>query len=231
MKDLANHFLFSDFTVYFFPGVFLLLAGVPYVATLWGWEAIVAGIGVLGIGEAALLLPVAYVLGAVLCGFREWVVVRLGHRKATAAARSSIEPSFAANAVARRFAELFPGIEELAWSEDHFYCIRAWVEENRPGIAELARRQTALAVLRENLVLPCVVWGVGFGMLGLLHPWTQVAARVGCLGLALVLGGLGPLALLQRARVNRVREVREVCVGVLVPAPVQQRKADEGAAL
>lgn len=153
MKDFVDRFAYSDFAVYFFPGLFFLCGLVPLLLSTSARSTVLDVLSKLGIAEAVVVLPIAYAVGGILAGFRP-LVVRLFSGlfwwgDSDPQPRRSIFPEAFKDYIHAALCGLCPRISsKLPWDIDHFHCARAWVEEHHPAIAVLARRQNALASFR-----------------------------------------------------------------------------------
>lgn len=221
MTDFIDRFSFSDFAAYFFPGLFglaaicTLLLGTEVqftLVTILEKGAIVLGVAALGL---------AYALGAILAGVGSLLTQFLYQAspkwKLLSDPRDEIIPGEVRTEVLSAFSRSFPaGPSADKWCRCHFYLARTWVESRLPRIAALARRQNSLRVFRENLLMPSLLWiTAGFVWSGRLHTKALCACLLVTSTVALL---VVPLTLVRRARINRVREVREICLGLVVGA-------------
>lgn len=219
MKSLFERFTLMDFFGYLFPGI-VALAGVLAGLQLTAWKSTIQWID-LGLTESLLALVFAYVFGVVLSGF-SWplywasngLYLRWMNRRDP---REEIHPVDFATDVQDVFCKVL-GIDltQKPWTPQHFYLARSLVDRCMPRHAELAARQNALRVFRQYMLPPLVIWiivGVMWGQQTLeqsrLAGWLMIIGSTvfGLLGLALVTDRLWR---------NRRREVREVCLALLV---------------
>jgi hypothetical protein len=231
MKDFVDRFAYSDFAVYFFPGLFFMCGLVPLLLTTSAKSTVLDVVGKLGIAEAVVVLPIAYAVGGILAGFRPSVVrlfsVIFWWHNSDPKPRASIFPKTFAPLIHEAFCSVCPRVSSsIPWNMDHFHCARAWIEEHHPAIAVLARRQNALASFRENLILPALVWCTS----GVVWAWKNQPSTLakGVFALSLLAALFVPWTLLQRARLNREREVREVCLGVLIAKVDHMGESESG---
>jgi len=130
--------------------------------------------------------------------------------------RSSVCPLEFAPAVCAAFRSVLGEGTGQEWSENHFYLARAAVQERMPQAAAEAMRQNDLMRLRENMLIPLLVWclaGLLLAISRLAHHQTDsIAIAALTLALTYVIGG----RVACRAVDNRAREVREVCLALIV---------------
>lgn len=219
MRDFLARFRFGDFAAYFLPGMVLLggTAGVLWFTPLQ--DLIERSVLDASWVQAILFACAAYLCGALISGSS----YRLGTAFYAATRfcrysdpRLTVQPPAIAQPVQDAFSSLFATVGGTAWSETHFYLIRSVVHERLPHASGEAMRQNDLMRLRENMLVPLLVWCFA----AWLFAFDRFAARpvyawaLGFVATVLTYVFAGRLAC--RAADNRTREVREICTAFLV---------------
>jgi hypothetical protein len=173
-----------------------------------------------GISKGLLLGCVAYILGAFLSGSSKRpfpIMYRVSRREEYCDHRTIIFPTALEPSVQSAVKDIFgDDIAQLKWSEDHFYLIRAAVNERLPHACADASRQNDLMRLRENMVIPLLtLW-----LVTLAFAWSvgrhDIVTAFEVAASGTVLTYLAGGRLVGRASDNRRREVREVCTAFVV---------------
>ena len=219
MRDVLARFRFGDFAAYLLPGI-AFLAGIAVALRFTPLRRIAAiHFDDISFVEAFLVGCAAYLCGALVSGssFRLvkpfFAATRLQRYRDP---RLSIQPASIAAAVEEAFRRLFGETAPGEWGETKFYLIRSAVHERLPHASAEAMRQNDLGRLRENMLLPLIIWCFAAILLAIDQSaerlWFAFAIAIAAVLLTYVLGG----RLACRATDNRAREVREVCVAFLV---------------
>jgi hypothetical protein len=219
MRDFLARFRFGDFAAYFLPGMALLTgaAAVLSFTPLRGLvEQVVAGASWL---EAVVFACAAYLCGALISGSSYRLVppfYRVTRLTPYAEPRECVQPAAIAPGVRRAFLALFGEVSNEPWSVIHFYLIRSVVHEKLPHASGEAMRQNDLSRLRENMLVPLLVWCFAVWMFAASQFDALPVFAVGLSVTAAVLTYLFGGRLACRAADNRAREVREICAAFLV---------------
>jgi hypothetical protein len=213
MKNVLSRFSFADFATYFLPGL-LLEAGIVAVLRLTRFKSLIDEGVTADITTIAIGLVTAYALGVLLTGTSDklvpplYVMFRFSRYEDP---RLSVQPPDLHDAVTASFQSLFNVKLAARWSPTHFYLVRSAVYERMAHATSESLRQNALMRLRENLLIPVIIWCVAGGLLvGLTFAgsvWSTVTVTGGTILISYVI--LGRTAC--RAVDNRRREIREIC--------------------
>jgi len=133
-------------------------------------------------------------------------------------ARGQISPAEFQVEVIRVFNEILGPykVSATTWSSKHFFLVRSLIDQWMPEHSTLAKRQNTLRMFRQYMLSPVFIWvffGVAWGA-GYMttSPWWGF---IGILG-SIIVGGRIAYLLVVRAIRNERREVREICLALLV---------------
>jgi hypothetical protein len=219
MRDFLARFRFGDFAAYFLPGM-ALLGGSAAVFWFTPLQDLIKR-SVLDASwiQAMMFACAAYLCGALISGSSYRLIPALyaaSRFRRYSDSRLAVQPRTITEPVQDAFISLFGSIGETDWSETHFYLIRSVVHERLPHASGEAMRQNDLMRLRENMLIPLVVWGLAAWLFAFSRFDTRPLSAWGLGSVATVLAYVFAARLACRAADNRAREVREICAAFLV---------------
>jgi hypothetical protein len=195
-------FSITDFLAYLFPGAGLLVALLLITNSFVPVEKVFAPFWS-SLAGGALGIALSYVLGTIcssvvqVSGIKERAVKGevIGNNPNLQSRISQIEEAFS---------NVFNPTKD--WTKSEFYAMRVAVHCVDPNLSSIIQRQNSLRQIRQNSVLPVIVWGF-FGALKGLQKGDWLGYSLG--SASIILSVLLVLALRRAAGRNRQFEVRD----------------------
>jgi hypothetical protein len=228
MNWLPTHFSLTDFLAYFIPGVAGLAATVV-LATCTPLDVYVDALEC-DFCTAAVGVALAYIGGALFSSldywYQEWLykwfdLRRPWHRIPLEGRESQVQEAL------QRFVPAMAS----TWTPVHFFTARTLVRLDRPALIPVVDRQNALSQLRRNCVIPVVLWVAAMiaksGQIAITSPSLGSAFFCAVVAAGSVAGGYLCVRQLYTAMIKSAeREIREVCIALLVMAGHERTTSD-----
>jgi len=224
MDKLFERVTYSDFVAYLLPGCLSLLF---VLITVTQFSVFDINNRSLSATNVTLFLFIGYVWGVIQSGFAYWFDSYNVNPTEVKKILNSIEEEPIEQTAHEAFLKIFGSNVKLTndWSSQHYFLARSFVQFHAPILFDNAKRQNGLRQMRLYL-LPTVFIGYLSSIL-YLFSITNIWWQLGYVPVVLFVFYMLLKNLINRSRLNRVREKREIlCALIVLSVPSKENEGN-----